>query len=170
MNWDAIQAVADVCGVFAVMISIIYVGREIHTNSKSVQAATTHSLAMGLANFVDAFLADPKLANAWLIGSRDMTEVDDDYKGQVLGVVIKAMRLSEDVFLQYRNGTISESYWAGWKNWILMMANLDSVKKFLDARAAEYSVEFLDFLRSEQRPASYASIRDIVDSMGIGDR
>ncbi len=39
MNWDAVGAVAELAGAFAVVASLIYVGRQMSFNANSMAAA-----------------------------------------------------------------------------------------------------------------------------------
>ena len=50
MNWEAITAVAELLGVIAVVISLVYVAHEVRSNTRAMQASAGFDSAQGMAS------------------------------------------------------------------------------------------------------------------------
>jgi hypothetical protein len=48
VNWEAISAIGQIVGAFAVVISLIYLAREIRSNARSARVASERSLVQML--------------------------------------------------------------------------------------------------------------------------
>jgi hypothetical protein len=62
VNWDAIGAIAELVGAAGVVASLVYLTSQIRSNSRSVEAATSHSIARARNEI--KILAQPGL-DAW---------------------------------------------------------------------------------------------------------
>ena len=52
VNWEAISAIGQIVGALAVVISLIYVAREIRTNARSARVASLHDVNRWLGELV----------------------------------------------------------------------------------------------------------------------
>ena len=43
MNWDAIGAIGEVCGAIAVVITLVYLSRQLRENTKSIKLQSVES-------------------------------------------------------------------------------------------------------------------------------
>src|SRR5262245_13744765 len=52
VNWEAISAIGQIVGALAVVISLIYLAREIRTNARSARVASLHDVNRWLGELV----------------------------------------------------------------------------------------------------------------------
>lgn len=162
MNWEAISAISEAAGVVGIIISLMYVAVQIRQNSKSVRAATAHSLASSIGSFTDPFLANVDLANAWITATVDWNEVDERYKGPMLAAAYKLLHLADNIFLQHENGMIDSVQWEGWRIWVLTQMRTDSVRRVYAAKRNEFSEGFRKFIDTEELVSPNSLIADIL--------
>jgi hypothetical protein len=67
VNWEAISAIGQIVGALAVVISLIYLAREIGSNARSARMASVGSLNRLLGQLA----THPPLAEVWNRGIRD---------------------------------------------------------------------------------------------------
>ncbi|XOV87371.1 MAG: hypothetical protein ACFHX7_20850 [Pseudomonadota bacterium] len=106
MNWEAIGAVAEACAALGVLISLIYLARQIRFNSEEVRSNTTQAvLDRSVANYSDALIAGaiPVVDRVF----RGKSESDEDY-AIAFGFVLRNLQHAELVFLLYKEGRIAK--------------------------------------------------------------
>jgi len=84
MNWDAVSAIAEVVGVIAVVISIIYLAIQVKGNSHQIERATqanrTHSHQSVVENYNvwRQMLAMPGNGDIWIRGINSSNDLSRD--------------------------------------------------------------------------------------------
>jgi len=79
MNLDQLASIATIIESVAVVISVFFIWREIHENTKLTRAVKSQSLVEISSPFNLQLIQDRKMAEFWLLGARkyaDMDEVD----------------------------------------------------------------------------------------------
>jgi len=67
VNWEAISAIGQIVGALAVVISLIYLAREIRSNARSARMASVGTLNRWLGQLA----THPHLAEVWSRGIQD---------------------------------------------------------------------------------------------------
>ena len=67
MNWEAISAIGQIVGALAVVISLIYLAREIRSNARSARLASVDTLNRWLGELVE----HPHLSELYYRGIHD---------------------------------------------------------------------------------------------------
>ena len=61
MNWDAIGAIGEVVGAAAVVITLIFLIREMSKNAKAIDTTSSRDVSLGLSNWHLKVASDPEL-------------------------------------------------------------------------------------------------------------
>ena len=67
MNWEAIGAIGQIVGAIAVVISLIYLAREIRSNARSARLASVGTIN----DWLGQLATHPHLAEVWSRGIHD---------------------------------------------------------------------------------------------------
>jgi hypothetical protein len=114
MNWDAIQAIAELSAAFGVLLSLVYVGIQIRQNTASLRAGAVARSSELLSQLRSSLWRDPDVANLWdqaLSGA----EIEDRARGiRLRHFMVALARDHEAVFYQHRAGQLPEEIWKGW--------------------------------------------------------
>ena len=70
MNWDAIGAIGEAVSALAVVITLIYLARQIHSSSKATESQVHASLSAEMERLATTLASDTFLANAMLAARR----------------------------------------------------------------------------------------------------
>ena len=114
MNWDALSAIAELCGAVAVFFTLIYLTIQVRQNSNAIQqqnrvatAQMMQSRGDTLINFFSLGINDEKALN---IFSGIFQRPDLDSTREWL-VVTTARAMWENLFYQYREGFLPEDFY-----------------------------------------------------------
>ena len=66
MNWEAISAIADIIGVIAIVVSLIYVSIQIRQNTKVARAATRQAIADSTESLGNDLLNSAEMAEIFV--------------------------------------------------------------------------------------------------------
>lgn len=112
MNWDAIGAIAEVCGALAVLATLIYLALQIKQQSEVTRAQvhqqradSVSQLIAAITNNEENFELVKKIMKSGGLESTDFSE-DEQFRGRVILAPLRANL--ENTYNQYKNGFISE--------------------------------------------------------------
>lgn len=116
MNWDAIGAIGEIIGALAVVVTLIYLSRQIrHANQQGEIEAFRHTWD-NLNQFCDALSESREKASIVVRGRQDLTLLDDDEFVIFEHIHIRLLNTLESWHLQiertskpgaYRDGQLS---------------------------------------------------------------
>ena len=166
MNWDAAAAVAEWLGVILIVVSLIYVARQIQQNTNTIRSATEletgrmwselHSRMAHSENMVDIW--DKALTNA---DSLTPTE-----KRKFVWFVAEYFYLVENLYRQRKLGFLSLETWSQHEKAVAGLLLYPMLQRWWESGVSPYSTEFkeaIDARREELGDAvwSYTPIADI---------
>lgn len=76
MNWDAIGAFGEIGGALAVVVTVVYLARQIRDNSKQVKLNTTQSYASLVQDAYASVYSNSQTIEAWITGTTDPQSLD----------------------------------------------------------------------------------------------
>jgi len=65
MDWTAIGALGEIIGAVAVVLSLVYVARQVQANTSAVRSAAYTSVASDVASQFSTFSQDESLSRLW---------------------------------------------------------------------------------------------------------
>jgi hypothetical protein len=101
---------AEIVGAVAIVISLVYVGYEVSRNTAEIRASNRQSTAARVQDFALMAANNPDLALA-ADGRTDPDTLTPIQLMQANWYNIAFFRNSEEAYLQYLDGLLSEEYW-----------------------------------------------------------
>lgn len=150
MNIEVMANYADVIGGTAVLISLIYVGLQIRSNTKSSLSQTNMAAHESLANISLAIGTDAQLASLVRKGLLNFDALSEDEKFQFLTMLTSLYRRYENVYYQNKKGLLENELWPGYSYSMSAYLNTDGGKKFWAHRKDSFSNSFRAFLEVSQ--------------------
>ena len=152
MNWDAVGAIGEIIGAFAVVISLIYLAVQIRNQNLESRAATVQQVLQNNAATISQ-LQDPELAQIWITGLEDIGSLSDVERLRFVIYITTVLRGYENSYFQWRSGRLDD------ETWFTLMAVVRDVKS-----TAMYS-QILEIRRHHFRP----EFMKYVDELEVGD-
>lgn len=111
MNWDAVGAVAELLGSVAVVATLVFLIKQIRTNSVMVQNATAQAAAEAVADWSRQLTENPELYRIYRMGLKDDSALSREDRGLFDLVLFQAFNSISSIYLQYLNGGFGENRW-----------------------------------------------------------
>jgi len=106
MNWDAIGAVGEIIGALAVVVTLIYLARQIQTQGKATIGETMSSWLSDYNVLIIEVLRDGEVANILRRGLTDFEVLDGDEQLRFHVWMVAHALNAQNVFLQQQDGII----------------------------------------------------------------
>ncbi len=105
MNWDAVGAIGEVVGAFAVVCSLIYLGYQLRQNTRTAEVTAYQEMVRRIAELRQVMLGSPELAQALNKAMRE-EEMSNDEKRRY-EVYLHCMLMNADAaFFQHQKGIL----------------------------------------------------------------
>ena len=117
-----LAAWAEIAGVFGIVVSLIYVGREIRHNTHVAQGSTDDRIGDALRPIYIRIMADPELARIIRGGRDNPKEMSEDDSFRYQYFLRTHLDIWEGVRARGRQGLISESNAQSWESFFEVWA------------------------------------------------
>jgi hypothetical protein len=158
MNWDAISAIAELIGVAAVFISLVYIAIQIRDSRKSDQIIAASQAAACVDQWIGQFARDAELADLYRRGMTDYDSLSHEEKNRYGWIIAQFIRSAETIWLHYRIGAIDLGYWSSMETTIRRVVGsvggLRTFERFRESVTPEFSSVMENILyhgKSEQK-------------------
>jgi hypothetical protein len=114
MNWDAIQALAELSAAVGVLLSLIYLGLQVRQNTAALQAGTVARSSELMQRTRIRLWGDADSVRIW---DQAMSGVEIEDRERALRIrhfMVSLARDHEAVFYQHLAGQLPEPIWEGW--------------------------------------------------------
>ena len=154
MSLDDLGNVGEFLGALGVIASLIYLGIQIRQNTRSVRASTFHGAASRAADLTRAIAEGKELAHIYRRGMVGLDQLEDDDDVLRFMMLLSTMfRQFEDLFFQYRAGTISSESWDAWRYSLRLQISNPGFSPFWDLRRLAFTESFRRFVDAELETA-----------------
>ena len=111
MNWDSVAAMAEMLGAIAVVVSLIYLGRQVRQNTTAVRTGNANTVQNNFQKLAKLFYTDPEMT---AIVMRAMESDKDLTPVQRLGAYayfFDFLKTAELAHYHLRKGELDEELW-----------------------------------------------------------
>jgi hypothetical protein len=159
LNWDAVQAVAELVAAAGVILSLIYLSVQIRLNTQSIRTAANQDLLTAF-NDVLSFPADSphgaRLYHHVVFGT--LAELGPEEQSAARIALMQVARVFEQVFIQNRAGFLDADVWDGWKHQMTIAMGLPGFAQGWPAIRRIVNAEFADLMDALAKRAPEAII------------
>ena len=111
---EKIAYLSQIIGAVAVVVSLIYVGRQISDNTIEVRAQSVQEL-ITFGQVIDSWVVtNPDLADILTAGSGDYDALSPAHRLRFNQYVMTSLNLYEQVFYYHQHGLLEEDTWIAW--------------------------------------------------------
>ena len=157
MHWDAIGSTSELIGAVATIVALIYLSLQIRHNTRSTRANSYQAAMTSIAEWTRTAGSDPALAMLFHRGVRRAEALSEEERVQFGFLLLSLARNFENLYFQYRNGTLDEAHWRPWASRIERTFASPGTRHWWAEEAPAFSAPFRQFvaelLRTPARPA-----------------
>ena len=141
MNWDAIGAIGEIVGAFAVVISLSYLASQIKVQNREARISSVHDITEAFRNSIRE-LTDRQKAETYSQGLADFDSLDEPGRIQFLSIVQGHFRVWEEAHFQHTEDRLDEKTWDAMRIQYEMIFQSNGAKRVWELRRQTYSREF----------------------------
>jgi hypothetical protein len=114
MNWTKASAIAEILSSVAILITLVYLVVEIQQNAEATQSDTRQEILASDQQYLGNYLDSPEL-----MALQYQAELSDDERVRVSILLTTFVRMRENNWLQYENGTLDDATWRAYQGSIV---------------------------------------------------
>lgn len=142
MNWEMIGALGEVFGAIAVVLTLVYLARQIRDSAAQDRRHQEMEVAQASIQNLQAFARDPALADIWLRGLRDPLQLDPAETVRFGSIIMNIFQTFEISFHFGREGGLHGFRADPSRNSLKDIVASPGVQEWWADRRHWYSVEF----------------------------
>jgi hypothetical protein len=151
MSLEDLGNIGEFLAAIGVIVSLIYLAMQIRQNTRSVRASTFHESSSRAGDLMRAIAEQKELARILHTGLGAPDQIEDDVDRLRFGMLLSAVfRGYEDLFFQYRAGTLSSESWDAWRNSLRNILGNPGFPPFWGIRRLSFSESFRQFVEAER--------------------
>lgn len=155
MNWEAIAAVGELGGALGVVISLLYLGRQISLNTAAMRRTAAHEATEGMLNWFSHALADPEVTRIWTQGIERLDNLSEDEIARFALVQFNLMKVAEDIHFQHIEGAMDPGLWEGWSQMFEQYLGAPGSQEYWERRRLLFSKRFREYVDGFETDPEY---------------
>src|SRR3989338_2365683 len=164
MNWEAVSAIGQLLGAVAVVITLVYVSREVRANPQAMVRCTRDSVCRKLMELNHMLAQDDRLAWIFQHGSKDpqWESLSEEARARLAAVLFSLFKVFENLYLHTLNESIEPEVWEYNNQMLFVYATQPGCRRYWEMRRAVFDVRFrtvVDSITEVKVPAGHEVTR-----------
>lgn len=143
MNWSAIDAISQLVGAAAVIVSLLYVAAQVKASTRQARHDAGRDLAARVSDVSLTVASDPELGKLLVAGGADMESLAPGDQARFRALMNGLFRGFEQQYLLHREGALDEETWAAVERMTRDWVALPGVQTYFRDRGGWYTDSFL---------------------------
>lgn len=148
MQWDMVQAIANVVASITGTLAVIYLAIQIRGNTRATYSQTYQFATQALGEMAAIVGENKEKARIFADGMANPEKLTKDEYLQFAYLGISLFRRYENVYFQYQSGMIDDDFWFGHRDNLLWFFHRPGTQKWWQERRIGFSRSFRQFLES----------------------
>lgn len=149
MNWDAIGAVGEILGAFAVVVTLVYLSVQLRQNTKALHSEATQNAHDQTSEAYRALSMEESLADIWVRGVHNPDSLNDTEIVRFFAYWQASVLPMQNWYYQWREGHLDEAFFSSWCTAIANVGQTPGFKEFWRQRKSYFAADFSDFMDSK---------------------
>jgi hypothetical protein len=149
VNWEAISAIGQLVGALAVVISLIYLTREVRSNARATRHASMRSMSDALTRWVQQLSEHPHLRELYYRGIHDFESLEGADLVGFSALMVALFRAYEDMYHLKLEG-MDVHVWRGLEVSFRDVNGYPGVQAWWRSRSHWFTEEFAKHINQQQ--------------------
>ena len=150
MNWDAIGAIGEIVGAFAVVVSLLFVGWQLYQNTDALKTSTSQSHLDSFFAIASTVFKDPEFAELYNKGLFEPETLSDVDRIRFYGFCTSTFRYYETSYIQFRKGKLDAELWDTLETQLASISSTRGVQQWWKTRANWFSKDFQQLFETQR--------------------
>ena len=112
MDWSALGAISEIISALAVIVTLIYLSKQIKNNTKEVKTENIHRVTDSFNQINILIAGNADLADVWWRGFESFDDLNDKEKSRLNFLLLSVFRIYDSLYYQIKHGTGDEELWS----------------------------------------------------------
>lgn len=157
INWDAISAIGETLGAIAVVISLVYVGRQLKQNTAMMRNASATEILEIDHTIILPIIESEEFSEIWLKGDHRLNELSEANLQRLLLFERRAFTLWHHHFQQRRQKLVTDEMWHYQNQMVRFLGLREAVKVAWGIFKETYEPSFQEYVEEQFQIGQEAS-------------
>jgi hypothetical protein len=162
MNWEAINATAQLISSVGVVASLWYLAIQVHRSTRVAKLAAQDAATSALRDVTKQFSENAELGRIWRIGLENINALSPDDRARFYHVTFQFLKAMETIHLHFIYGLMDEQVWRGWWNLYRHYLASPGLEHYWELRHDLFSERFQDLVRSVAKPGEPMTVANLL--------
>ena len=162
MNWEAINATAQLISSIGVVISLLYLAIQVHRSTRITKLAAQDAATTALREVTRPFAENPEVERLWRAGLENLDSLTSDEKARFFHVAFQCLKAMETIHFHYIYGVMEEQVWRGWRNLYRHYLACPGLIYYWQRRHDLFSEGFQQFVSSLEPPEQRLTVANLL--------
>ena len=164
MNWEAINASAQLISSISVVVSLWYLAVQVHRGTRVARLAAQDAATTALREVTRPFAENAEVGRLWRKGLENLDSLDPEEKARFYHVAFQFLKAMETIHHHYVYGLMEEQVWHGWCNLYRQYLATPGLDHYWQLRHDLFSERFQKFVAGLERPAERLTVGNLLGS------
>ena len=146
MNWEAINAVSQFVSSIAVVLSVLYLGLQVHRSTRVAKVAAQDAAASAVRDVTNTFMENAEMSRIWGTGLEDLNKLSAEDQARFFHATHQFLKALETIHFHYLNGLMDKQLWLGWQELLRHYVAAPGVAAYWNIRSQLFSARFRAFV------------------------
>ena len=146
MNWEAINAVSQIVSSIAVVLSVLYLGIQVHRSTRVARVAAQDAAASAVRDVTNTFMENAEMSRIWGAGLEDLTTLSAEEQARFFHATHQFLKALETIHFHYLNGLMDKQLWLGWQELLRHYIAAPGIAQYWNIRGQLFSARFREFI------------------------
>jgi hypothetical protein len=162
MSWEAINAISQVVSSAAVVLSVLYLGIQVHRSTRVAKLATQDAAATALRDVTKPLMENAELERIWRVGLEDLSALSTEDRARFFHATYQFLKAFETIHFHYVYGLMDRQLWEGWHGLLRHYVAAPGIAHYWNLRPEVFSERFRKFVNSLEPPAQQRTVGTLV--------
>ena len=163
MNWEAISAISQLVGSIAVVLSVLYLGVQVHRSTRVAKLATQDAAATALRDVTKPLMENAELERIWRIGLEDLSALSVEDRARFFHAAYQFLKAFETIHFHYVYGLMDRQLWDGWHGLLRHYVIAPGMAHYWRLRPEVFSERFRKFVNALEPPAEQRTVGNLFE-------
>jgi hypothetical protein len=167
MNWEAINAIAQLVSSSAVVASLWYLAVQVHRSTRIARLSAQDAATTALRDVTRPFAENAENNRIWMTGLENLDTLSTEDKARFFHFAFQFLKAMETIHFHYIYGLMDESIWRGWANLYEHYLATPGLGFYWSVRHNLFSERFQEFVAGFTRPDRRLTVANVLGHQKI---
>jgi hypothetical protein len=163
MSWEAINAVSQLVSSVAVVLSVLYLGIQVHRSTRVAKLATQDAAATALRDVTKPLMENAELERIWRIGLEDLSALSTEDRARFFHAAYQFLKAFETIHFHYVYGLMDRQLWEGWRGLLQHYVAAPGMAHYWRLRPEVFSERFRKFVNALEPPTEQRTVGNLFE-------